>query len=67
MKKVIKIDGMGCEHCVKSVKNALNSLGEVKVIEVKIGEATVEVPEGYKIEKINEALDDAGYDVIAVK
>lgn len=64
MKKVIKIDGMGCEHCVKSVKNALGELSGVEVLEVKIGEATVEIPEDYDFSMIVEALDDAGYEVI---
>ena len=63
MKKVIKIDGMGCEHCVKSVKNALGELSGVEVLEVKIGEATVEVAEDFDMAIIVEALDDAGYEV----
>lgn len=64
MKKVIKIDGMGCMHCVKSVENALGALEGVKVLEVKIGEATVEIAEDYNFDIIKEALDDAGYEVI---
>ncbi len=64
MKKVIKIDGMGCQHCVKSVTNALENISGVKVLEVKIGEATVELPEDFDMSIIVEALDDAGYEVI---
>lgn len=64
MKKVIKINGMGCQHCVKSVKNALEELSGVEVLEVKIGEATIEVAEDYDMNAITEALDDAGYEVI---
>ncbi len=64
MKKVIKIDGMGCQHCVKSVTNALENIAGVKVLEVKLGEATVEVAEDFDMEIIVEALDDAGYEVV---
>ncbi|MGY0394746.1 MULTISPECIES: heavy-metal-associated domain-containing protein [unclassified Fusobacterium] len=64
MKKVVKIDGMGCMHCVNSVKTALEALEGVEVLEVKIGEATVEIAEDYDFNKIVEALDDAGYEVI---
>ena len=32
MKKVIKIDGMGCQHCVKSVTNALENVSGVKIL-----------------------------------
>lgn len=64
MKKVIKIDGMGCEHCIKSVKEALASLSDIQVIDVKIGEARIEIPENYEEQKIKDVLDDAGYDVV---
>lgn len=64
MRKVLKIDGMGCEHCVKSVKEALSTLEGLSLLEVKIGEATVEMAEDYDMKKIQEALDDAGYDLL---
>ena len=63
MKKIIKIDGMGCQKCVAHVKEALENLDGVDLLEVKIGEATVDIPEGYDFKKIVEALDDAGYEV----
>lgn len=64
MEKVIKIDGMGCQHCVNSVKETLESLKDVKVINVVVGEAKVEIPENYDFSIIVNALDDAGYEVI---
>ena len=62
MKHVIKIDGMGCNKCVAHVKEALEGLGDLEVLEVKIGEATVDMVENYDFGKIVEALDDTGYD-----
>lgn len=63
MKKIIRIDGMGCQKCVAHVKEALENLDGVDLLEVKIGEASVDIPEGYDFKKIVEALDDAGYEV----
>lgn len=63
MKKVIKIDGMGCQKCVAHVKEALEGLDGVELLDVKIGEASVDIPEGYDFKKIVEALDAAGYEV----
>lgn len=63
MKKVIKIDGMGCQKCVAHVKEALEGLDGVELLDVKIGEASVDIPEGYDFKKIVVALDDAGYEV----
>ncbi|MEQ3306609.1 heavy metal-associated domain-containing protein [Fusobacterium varium] len=63
MKKIIKIDGMGCQKCVAHVKEALENLDGVDLLDVKIGEASVDIPEGYDFKKIVEALDDAGYEV----
>lgn len=64
MKKVIKIDGMGCQHCVKSVTNALENVSGVKILEVKIGEAIVEIAEDFDMSIIVDALDDVGYEVV---
>ncbi|RGY59486.1 heavy-metal-associated domain-containing protein [Fusobacterium ulcerans] len=63
MKRLIKIDGMGCQNCVAHVKEALENLDGVNLLDVKIGEASVDIPEGYDFKKIIEALDDAGYEV----
>lgn len=63
MKRIVKIDGMGCQKCVAHVKEALENLDGVDLLDVKIGEASVDIPEGYDFKKIIEALDDAGYEV----
>ena len=42
MKLNLKIDGMGCEHCIKSVREALEGVNGVKVLDVKIGSAEIE-------------------------
>ena len=64
MKLNLKIDGMGCEHCIKSVREALEGINGVKVIDVKIGSAEVEAENDSVLNEIRERLDDAGYDLV---
>lgn len=64
MKLNLKIDGMGCEHCIKSVREALEGINGVKVLDVKIGLAEVEAENDSVLNKIREKLDDAGYDLV---
>ena len=64
MKLNLKIDGMGCEHCIKSVREALEEINGVKVLDVKIGSAEVEVENDSVLNEIKEKLDDAGYDLV---
>jgi len=64
MKAVIKIDGMSCQHCVMAVKKEIQKL-DVKNLDVKIGEASVEFDESkVSEEKINKAIEEAGYIVV---
>jgi copper chaperone CopZ len=62
MKKVIIIQGMSCEHCVKRVRKELEKLENLNVLSVEIGKAVVE-GDVLKDEAIKEAIDEAGYDV----
>ena len=64
MKLNLKIDGMGCEHCIKSVREALEEIKGIKVLDVKIGSAEVEVENDSVLNEIKEKLDDAGYDLV---
>ncbi|MBP1906109.1 copper chaperone [Paenibacillus turicensis] len=66
MKSVtLNVEGMSCNHCVKSVEGAVSGLGgEAKVdlankkVEVSFDEAKTTV------EAIKEAIEDQGYDVV---
>jgi copper chaperone len=64
MKTVIKIDGMSCQHCVMAVKKEIQKL-DVKNLDVKIGEASVEFDESkVSEENIEKAIEEAGYIVV---
>ena len=64
MKLNLKIDGMGCEHCIKSVREAFEGVNGVKVLDVKIGSAEIEAENDSVLNEIREKLDDAGYDLV---
>ena len=64
----IKIEGMSCGHCVMAVKKALNNLNEIKIEDVQIGKAVIQVDESTDAsEKAINALEEAGYNVISQK
>jgi len=67
MKFKLEIDGMGCDHCVNSVKNALSAVSGVNSVSAEIGSAEIETDDSVKEADLREALDDAGYELKGVK
>lgn len=67
MQNRLKIDGMSCGHCVMAVKKALQMDG-VEIKSVSVGEAVVDRdPLQCDIERIRQAIDDAGYSLTSVE
>ena len=69
MKKVVHVEGMGCQNCVKHVKEALEGLDGVKGADVSLdaGTAVVELSKDVADEAIKAAIDEAGYDVSKIE
>ena len=66
-KTVLKVEGMSCDHCVKSITQAVGALPGVANVAVDLAAKTVTVdfnPATVSIDKIKEAIDDQGYDVM---
>jgi len=64
VKKIFKIDGMGCNHCVMSVKKSLSKLN-LNDVKVEIGSAEVDYDESnVKESEIIKAIEEAGYKVV---
>ncbi len=57
----IKIGGMTCDGCVRSVSNVLSKVPGVRVREVKVGSATVDVDGDATPAKA--AIEKAGFTV----
>lgn len=67
MKKTLLVEGMSCGHCEKAVKAALGELPEVKNVEVDLSTKKVVVEgEGLVDDKLREAIDEAGYEVVEI-
>jgi Cu+-exporting ATPase len=67
MKKIIRIDGMMCDHCRMHVEKALNSIEGVSAkvdLAAKTAEVTLSADVGD--ETLKKAIRDAGYEPISV-
>ena len=64
MRLNLKIDGMGCDHCIVCVREALEKVDGIKILDVKIGSAEIEAENDSVLSEIKEKLDDAGYDLV---
>ena len=60
---------MGCQNCVKHVKEALENLDGVTGAEVSLEKntAVVNLSKDVADEKIKSAIDEAGYDVSKIE
>lgn len=56
----IKIEGMSCGHCVEAVRKALDGLG-VDIHNVEIGRAEISYGPSVDRQRIDDAIEDAGY------
>lgn len=66
MDVVLKVEGMSCGHCEKSVKDGLGKLNGVNNVEVQLEEGEVNVDYDQTVvslEEICEQIEDLGYDV----
>ena len=69
MKKVIHVEGMGCEKCVAHVKEALEGLYGVSSAEVSLdtNTAVITMSKDVADAAIISAIDEAGYDVSKIE
>jgi len=61
MKNEFIVGDMTCKHCKMTIENKLNSLEGVTKVSVNIDEKTVGVDGDVSIDKIEEAIREAGY------
>ena len=62
--EVLQIEGMSCDHCVKSVREALEGVSGAAVQSVEIGRAEVNAAPGTPRKQLVEAVEAAGFDVV---
>ena len=66
MKKIINVDGMSCEHCVKRITNAVNEIEGAKCLNISLEDKTVEVEVSNDdvLKQVEDAIIDVGYEVV---
>lgn len=67
MQETIKVQGMTCQHCEKSVHDAVAALEGVEKVQVDLSTGNVDVTFDETVvtlEKMKEAIDSQGYDVV---
>lgn len=65
-KIVLKVTGMGCDHCVNTITQAIDNLPGIESVHVSLTDATVTIQQNTaetSIETIKSTIEDAGYDV----
>jgi len=65
-KKVIRVEGMSCEHCAEKVKSALMEIEGVKSVAVNLkkGEVKIKYILDISDNTIVKAVSEAGYQVV---
>ncbi|MGG7059730.1 heavy-metal-associated domain-containing protein [Clostridium nigeriense] len=66
MKKVINIEGMSCNHCVAHVKEALEGITGVDVLEVSLDNKKAVVETEVENNILIDAIEEEGYDVVSI-
>lgn len=66
MKKIIKVDGMHCDKCVSRVKKCLESIDNIRIVDVILEnkEVVIEYDNNIDLNLIKEKIDDLGFEVI---
>jgi len=65
-KIILNVEGMGCQHCIDTITNAVSTLSGVESVQVDLDAATVSVNADtaiINVDTIKETIEDAGYDV----
>ena len=69
-KAKIKIDGMSCQHCVKTVTDAMMGIDGVSQVKVNLkkGEARLKVEQDRPdLEQLKSAIVTAGFEFVSLK
>lgn len=58
----LTVEGMSCEHCVRSVDGALRGVAGVQQVNVTIGDVEVGYePDATTVDRLLEAIEEEGY------
>lgn len=62
----IEIQGMSCDHCVSSIREALAGVKGVEVEDVRIGKVRIRLDrDAASTAAVNDAIREAGYEPVS--
>lgn len=68
MKKVVKIEGMTCNHCKSRVEDTLNKIEGISAkVNLSKKEAVVSIKGDIDDKTLTDAITEAGYSVVSIK
>ncbi len=69
MKKLIKIEGMTCDHCKKRVYDGLKEIEGITSVNVDVEskQAIINLKNEISNEEIIKIIDEIGYDVVSIE
>ena len=70
MEKVMAIEGMSCQHCVKAVEKALSALSGVSDVTVELAKKQAAITlndAAVSNEALKAAVEEAGYEVLDIQ
>ena len=66
MQKVLKVEGMTCQHCVQTVSETVGKMAGVQKVDVNLDqkEVTIEFDESQtKLDEVSTQIVEAGFEV----
>lgn len=61
----MNVEGMSCNHCVKSVEGAVAGLGATGKVDLAAKKVTITYDETkLTVDQLKEAIEEQGYDVV---
>ncbi|HEY4351540.1 MAG TPA: cation transporter [Paraburkholderia sp.] len=60
------VEGMTCQHCVSAVTNAIRERDAAANVQIDLATGKVAVESSASVETLKDAIDDAGYTVVAI-
>jgi copper chaperone len=61
-----KVEGMSCQHCVSAVTKAIHERDAAAQVQIDLAAGKVSVDSTATVDALKDAIDDAGYTVLAV-
>lgn len=62
--RILKIEGMTCNHCVMNVEKAIKSVNGVEKVEISLNEKIAKINGDFDIEEVKKNIESVGYRVV---